>query len=187
MKWTILSIVSVATTAFAAPPSKIARADLEKIVVARQAALPPVDKVKAAECKKYLDAYNKDPEHSDDQVVEAARCFAVAGAIGAAIAEWNLVTRYQPAKRAAMEATRGLASLYERAAQFDRAAEWHENYAGRYGGEKDAKEHLVRAACLRFQLGYDSEANRDVMKLRARDKTVDVATLCDSLHLIEMP
>jgi len=174
-------VMAMSATALAAPPKPVSRAEREKIIAARQAALPPVDQTKVARCQTFLDAYNKDPAHGDDQVVQAARCFADAGALSAAMTAWRIVVKYQPTKPAAKAAMRELGGLYERAADFADAAQWDENYWGRYSSEPDAKQKLVRAACIRFQLG-DALATRDVARLHA-----DANTLCDSIHPIELP
>ena len=174
-------IAALSVRAAAAPPKALSRADLDKIANARQAALPPVDQTKVGRCQTFLDAYNKDPAHGDAAVVQAARCYQDAGAIGIAITTWQLVTRYQPAAPAAKDATRELGTLYERAALLDRAADWDETYFGHYSSEPDAKDKLARAACIRFQLG-DAKATADVKKLHA-----DANTLCDAIHPIEMP
>jgi len=183
MKTIALSLVLMAfSTAFAAPPKKLSSSDLQKIVDARRAALPAVDRAKTARCQPMLDAYNKDPEHGDEQLVDAARCFSDAGAVAAAISSWQVVVKYMPSKPAAKEATRALGDLYERAADFPRAAEWDENYWAHYPSEPDAKQVLTRAACIRFQLGDNEHATRDVKSLRG-----DAATLCDAIRPIEMP
>jgi hypothetical protein len=181
----IVLMLAVSANAVAAPPAKLSRDELLKISAARQAALPPVDKTKAARCQRFLDAYNKDPAHGDDQAVQAARCLQDAGAIAAAIQQWQLVMKYQPTKPAAKEATRELGGLYERAALFDSAAEWDESYWGHYASDADARQKLVRATCIRFQLG--DGATRDLTRLRSGTKPIDANTLCDAIHPIEMP
>ena len=179
----VLATMALAAAAFAAPPKKLSAVELKQIVDARRAALPPVDQTKVARCQPMLDAYNKDPEHGDDQVVDAARCFADAGAIGAAITSWQIVVKYMPSKPAAKDGMRALGELYERAAaDYSRAAEWDENYWSHDPSEPDAKQRLARAACMRFQLGDAERATKDVKLLHA-----DANTLCDSIHPIEMP
>ncbi|MFT3699971.1 MAG: hypothetical protein QM831_42900 [Kofleriaceae bacterium] len=173
--WFLLVVVA---NVEAAPPKQVPPADEKKIVEALQAALPPVDQARSKACQPFLDAYNKDPEHGDAEVVKAGTCFGEAGAIGLAIQMWNTVKKYQPRNA---EAPHQLGVLYERAAMFSEAAANDEAFYA-MGVTADSKAALARAACIDFQLGLTAAAQKDVKALGA-----NADTLCDAIHPIEMP
>lgn len=184
-----LVLVILTSTAFAGEfKETVAPADREAIVKAIQGNLPPVDKAAVEKkCQPMLDEYNKAPEASVDKAFEAATCLKAAGSLGAAITTFKLYQRYgkDPAKQ--KDTLRGLASAYEAAAYFAEAAATNEELAKTYAGEKDAKERLVRATCLRRQLGEDDAAKKDALLLERQFKMKTGDALCAKVKPIAMP
>lgn len=183
----VLVLVLSAVAAHAAPYKEtLSKAEVDAIVKATQDALPKVDPA-VSKCSVYLDNYNKDPEHNIGQIPLAAKCFRAAGALSAAITNWNTVIKYIPNSKDALEATRELGRAYEAAAIYDRAAEAYERYAKIYAGEKDAKELMTRAVCIRRQLG-DSRADADTKYLVQTFRyPPDPDAVCDNVRPIAMP
>jgi hypothetical protein len=164
----------------------LTKAEVAAIVKATQDALPKVDPG-VTKCNVYLDGYNKDPEHNIDQIPLAAKCFRAAGALSAAITNWNVFIKYEPSSKDAVEATRELGRAYEAGGFFDRAADSYETYAKKYAGEKDAKDLMTRAVCIRRQLG-DTKADADANYLvRVFKGPTDADALCDQVRPIAMP
>ncbi|MBL9014076.1 MAG: hypothetical protein JNL83_07860 [Myxococcales bacterium] len=183
-----LLLVLVASTAFAGEFAEtIPRADREAIVKAIQANLPPVDKAAVRACQPLLDEYNKAPDQSADKAFEAAGCLVKAGSLGAGIQTYKLYERYGKDALKRKETLRALATSYEMAGYFSEAAEAGERYAKMFATEKDAKERLVRAICIRRQLGDDREAKAAGMYLQRQFRTKPDAALCATVRPIAMP
>ena len=182
------ALLLLSSTALAgAFPETLAKADRDAIVTAIQASLPPVDKAAVAKCQPLMDEYNKAPEQNVDKVFEAAGCYRAAGSLGAAVAMFKLYERYGKDAARKLETLRALATTLETAAMFSDAAAAGERYAKTYAGEKDAKERLVRAICIRRQLGDDREATNSGAYLERRYKTKADGALCATIRPIAMP
>jgi hypothetical protein len=86
------------------------------------------------------------------------------------------------------DALRTVAITYEAVAVFDQPAAYGERYATEYGDAKDASERLVRAMCIRRQLGHADEAKRDAKRLTTSfNIATAVETLCEKVRPIAMP
>ena len=185
-----LALVLLSSTAFAGEfKETLPKAEIRAISEAIQKNLPPVDKAAVPTCQALLDEYNKDPDNSVDKVFEAATCFRAAGSLGSAIRMFQLYQTYGKDKAKQRDALRALADTHEAAAFFWEAASENEQFARKYAGEKDAKERMVRAACIRRQLGDDREAKADGAYLERMPKgkiTADDA-LCLNVRPIVMP
>ncbi len=183
-----LALVAALTATVAAAPYKetLSKSDVTSIVSARQAALPKVAP-DVSQCNTFLDTYNKGPEHDIEQADLAAKCFRTAGSLGLAIQNWIVFLRYAPNGPNASDAWRELGSACEAAALFDRAADAYETFAKKYGADKHAKDLMIRATCIRRQLG-DTHADDDFAYLnRSVRPALDSATLCDYVRPIAMP
>ena len=181
-------VLLVSSTALAGEFAEtLSRTEHEAIVKAIQANLPPVDKAAVSKCQALLDDYNKAPDQNHDKAFDAAACLVKAGSLGAGIQTYKLYERYGKDAAKKKETLRALAVSYETAAYFPEAAEAGERYAKTYADEKDAKERLVRAICIRRQLGHDREARAAGMYLERRFKTKADAGLCSAVKPIAMP
>ncbi len=181
-----LAVALTATAAAAPYKEALSKPEIEAIVSAVHAALPKVS-ASVSKCTAMFDAYNKDPEHGIEQTALAARCFRNAGALGQAIQSWIVFLRYAPNSPNAIEAQRDLGNACEAAALFDRAADAYETFAKKYAADKHAKDLMIRATCIRRQLG-DAKADDDLTYLtRSFRPAIDSATLCDSIRPIAMP
>ena len=73
---------------------------------------------------------------------------------------------------------------------FDLAAEKYEQFAKKYANELEAPRLIVRAACIRFQLGDAATADADLAFASKAFKKASIAprdSVCDNVHPIEMP
>jgi hypothetical protein len=185
---TMLLLLLASSTALAGEfKETIAPADREAIVKAIQANLPPVDKTAVQKCQALLDEYNKAPDKNGDKAFEAAGCLVKAGSLGAGIQTYKAYESGATDETKKQETIRALAIAYETAGMFAEAAEQGERYATLYPKQKDAKERLVRATCIRRQLGDDAAARKAGAQLEAVFKLKAGATLCAKVKPIAMP
>lgn len=122
------------------------------------------DYSKYVECgEAYLQIFNRDPEASDADVVlyNAGVCFEQGRSIGAAIYVFNQMDRIFPDSTHTQKAIARLGNNYARIAWYRQSAEKLEEYARRFGGEKDAFEALSDAVFYRKGIGDDDEAIKD--------------------------
>jgi hypothetical protein len=181
--------VLLARAAFAAPfPETLPQADIDAIGDAVRKALPPVDANKVKQCQSFHDAYNKAPDVPDavKHMLDAAACFRAAGALSAAITDWNAALKYSGGADHKRAALRGLGPAFEAAGMFDRAAAADEQLATAYAKDPDANERLQRALCIRRQLGDVANAKRDADAWQRATKQ-DPNLACDKLRPIAMP
>jgi hypothetical protein len=185
----ILLLLLLTAPAAAAPFKETVPAkDRDAIVKAVRAALPPINAAATPACQLALDKYNKDPQANLDSAFDAATCYRSAGNVGIAVLLWRTYYTYGSDGAKKRDALRALASGYEAVARFDEAAGYAEKFAAEFAGEQDAAERLIRATCIRRQLGQQKEANADMKQLTTAFKIqVDPDTLCDAVRPIAMP
>ena len=122
------------------------------------------DYAKLVTCgQRYLDIYNRNPEAPDNDEVlyNAGVCFEEGKSIGAAIAAYNLLEKYYPNSKVTARAVARLGKAYGDIAYYDRASDKLEQYAKKYGGEKDAYDAMSDAVFYRKGIGDDAKAIED--------------------------
>ncbi|HEY4059029.1 MAG TPA: hypothetical protein VGM39_20580 [Kofleriaceae bacterium] len=196
MRNLVIATILASATAYAGPfKETLSKEEIAQITKAVQAALPPIDATARTKCQPLLDEYNKAPEAKTELVMEAAKCLRSAGALGAAVIAFKTAYKY-PAKGQAPEALRLAADGEEAAAFYDSAASDYEGYYAQYGvtpGITDATTLMIRATCIRRQLGDEEKANKDLGSLNLTPKLnkakpkYDGNTLCDTIRPIAMP
>jgi hypothetical protein len=184
------AVVLTSTVASASPEQFKEQLSKDEIAAAELAArkrLPPVDKAAAEKCRAR-------PMPSAEELAAFATCARAAGSLGGAIKAWEEIVYKHRGHAVETEALRNLGPAYEAAGRFSDAAKWHVTYVHRYGpGELNAARsrapQLIRAICIWRQLGMSKEAEREFQMLRTYPKyrTVDSATLCDSVRPIAVP
>lgn len=112
---------------------------------------------------QYLKIFNDDSEADDaDEVLyNAGVCYEMGRSIGAAILVFNQLSRIFPDSKHTQKAIARLGHNYGQVAYYREAAEKLEEYARRFGGEKDAYEALWDAVFYRKGIGDDDEAIKD--------------------------
>lgn len=137
------------------------RKNAEKL---EQVAKSSGDFTKYVECgKAYLDIYNRNPqgEKNDEVLYNAGVCFEEGKSIGAAITMYNLLSKLYPDSNSTQKAIARLGNNYARVAWYDKSATKLEEYAKRFGGEKDAFQALSDAVFYRKGIGDDEMAVKD--------------------------
>jgi tetratricopeptide (TPR) repeat protein len=122
------------------------------------------DYSKYVDCgEAYLRIYNRDPEgeKGDEVLYNAGVCFEEGRSIGAAITMYNLLGKRYPDSKSTQKAIARLGNNYARVAWYDQAATKLEEYARRFGGEKDAFKALSDAVFYRKGIGHDDKAIKD--------------------------
>jgi hypothetical protein len=188
MKLAGVAVMLVATIAGASPfPETLPQVDIDAITDAIRNALPPVDGNRVKQCQAFYDAYNKHPDAADavQHILDGAKCFRAAGALGTAISGFTTAAKYAGGELR-HAAIRELGPAYEAAAMFDRAAQYDEQIATDYAKDPDANERLQRALCIRRQLGDVTNATRDADAWQRATKQ-DPNLACDGLRPIARP
>jgi len=119
------------------------------------------DAGKNIECGQgYLDIFNDNPSAPDAHEVlyNAGVCFQDAKSMGAARTLFNLLSQRFPDKPVTQKAIARLGYIFGRVAWYDKAAEKYEEYARRFGGEKDAFDALSQAVFYYKGIGEDDKA-----------------------------
>lgn len=148
------------------------------------------DFAKYVECgEAYLKIYNRDPEgdNSDEVLYNAGVCFEEGKSIGAAITMYNLLSARYPDSKSTQKAIARLGNNYARVAWYDKAATKLEEYARRFGGEKDAFKALSDAVFYRKGIGHDDKAIKDTeffIKQYGSKKVTEAASAMWSLTAI---
>ena len=108
----------------------------------------------------YLDIYNRNPEDdkNDEVLYNALVCFQDGKSIGAAIQMFGLLRQYYPNSKLMPRAIGRIGKAYGDIAFYEQAADKLEEYAKKYGGEKDAYELLGEAVFFRKGIGQDDKA-----------------------------
>jgi TolA-binding protein len=111
----------------------------------------------------YLDIYNRNPEDAGNDVVlyNAGVCYLEGKSIGAAIQMFNLLAKLYPNSKQTSKAIAQLGKAYGDVAFYDKAADKDEEYAKRFGGEKDAHDLMSEAVFFRKGIGDDQKAIDD--------------------------
>lgn len=189
MRWIVVAIF-VAGIAHADPfPETLTKAQIDAASNAAVAALPRVDTVASAACSE-TDVAKRLQAGTDtaDDIGAMAACFHRAGSLGLAIQLWKRVADVYPNR--SRDAVRELGTAYERAGHYADAARWHEQYAQKYGGEKDAADHYVRAVCIWRQLGVDKAIGgfKSLQRMWPKQYAkTDAVALCEKIRPIVPP
>ncbi|MCP4446311.1 MAG: tetratricopeptide repeat protein [Myxococcales bacterium] len=114
----------------------------------------------------YLDIYNANPtgDGMDEVLYSAGVCFEDGKSIGLAIRMYGTLDKKHPDSEHNQKALVRMGSAYGSIAHYEKAAEKYEQYATRYGGEKDAPNALQNAVTYRKGIGQDKEAIADIEK-----------------------
>ncbi len=137
----------------------------------------------------YLDILKFVPEAEDaDEILfNAGVCFKEGKSMGAAIKMFQLLSERFPKSEQTKRAIGHLGNIYGRVAYYDKAAAKLEEYAKRFGGEKDAYEALSEAVFYRKGIGDDKQAIDDAeffIKQYKRSKPAEAANAMFSMTSI---
>jgi TolA-binding protein len=113
----------------------------------------------------------------------AAACFRNAGALDAAIRSWRELVEKYPKDEVSVDALDVLGTAYESIGDFVEAARAHAWFASMHPVGSHSRDKLVRAICMRRQLGLETSAA--LHELERRQKVVAIAALCENVHPIE--
>ncbi len=119
---------------------------------------------KYVECgQAYLDIYNRNPtdDANDEVLYNALTCYQEGKSIGAAIQMFGLLKQYYPKSKLMPRAIGRIGKAYGDIAFYEQAADKLEEYARKYGGEKDAFKALSEAVFYRKGIGQDKKAIDD--------------------------
>jgi len=111
----------------------------------------------------YLDIYNRNPtdDQNDEVLYNALVCYQEGKSIGAAIQMFGLLKQYYPKSKLMPRAVGRIGKAYGDIAFYEQAADKLEEYAKKYGGEKDAFSALSEAVFYRKGIGQDDKAIAD--------------------------
>jgi tetratricopeptide (TPR) repeat protein len=120
------------------------------------------DHVKCGEA--YYDIYKDNPKgpKMDEVLYNAGVCYEDGRSIGLAIAMFNILQKEFPKSSQAQKALVRIGNAYGAAAFYDKAAQAYEEYAKKYGGEKDAAGALGNAVTYRKGVGDDKKAIENI-------------------------
>ena len=112
----------------------------------------------------YLDIYNTNPDGDgmDEVLYNAGVCFEDAKSIGLAIQMYEILNKRFPKSSQTQKALVRMGNAYGAIAYYDRSAAKYEEFAKRYGGEKDAPGALQNAVTYRKGIGDDKQAVSDI-------------------------
>lgn len=110
--------------------------------------------------KAYLEIYyaNENAEGTDQVLYNGGVCFENGKSIGLAIQMFTLLDKKFPNSNLNKKALVRIGSAYASIARYKAASEKYEEYARRFGGEKDAAGALQNAVTYRKGIGMDKEA-----------------------------
>jgi TolA-binding protein len=114
--------------------------------------------------QSYESIYNTNPDGPDmDQVLyNAGVCYEDAKSIGKAIQMYEVLNQRFPKSVHAQKALGRAGNAYAAIAFYDRSAGKYEQFAKKYGGEKDAPAALQNAVTYRKGIGDDKAAIADI-------------------------
>jgi tetratricopeptide (TPR) repeat protein len=113
----------------------------------------------AACAAAWLRAFDIDSRQLGDELLyNAGVCFEEDAAVEPALDAWSRLERRFPRSRLRPRAIARRANLLARVARYEEAAAALEEYAGLYGGERDAREAMSDAALYRRALGQHRRA-----------------------------
>jgi tetratricopeptide (TPR) repeat protein len=136
---------------------------------------------------QYVKIYNANPvaDGNDEVLYNAGVCYLQGKSIGAAISMFNLLAKTYPASKSTARAIASLGKAYGDIAYYKEASEKLEEYAKKYGSEKDAYSAMSDAVFYRKGLGDDAKAITDtkdyVAAARKKNNTADAANADFSL------
>jgi tetratricopeptide (TPR) repeat protein len=142
----------------------VARLKLIKSQSLRKAAEELEKGKKYVECgQAYLDIFNQNPDGQgmDEVLYNAGVCFESGKSIGLAIYNYEQLSKRFPKSPHTQKALVRLGDNYAAIAYYDRAAGKYEEYARKYGGEKEASGALSNAFFYRKGIGQDDKAIED--------------------------
>lgn len=145
---------------------------------------------KYIECgKAYLAIFNEDPNAEDghELLYNSGVCFQDGMSMGAARQVFNILAQRYPKEKVTQRAIARLGYIYGRVAWYGRAAAKLEEYARRFGGEKDAYKALNDAVFYYKGIGEDEKAIKSTeffVKQYKRKKPTEAANAYFSLVTI---
>jgi tetratricopeptide (TPR) repeat protein len=112
----------------------------------------------------YQEIYNTNPDGKgmDEVLYNAGVCFEDARSIGLAIQMYGALQQKFPKSNQAQKALVRMGNAYGAIAWYDRSAAAYEQYAKKYGGEKDAAGAMQNAVTYRKGIGDDKQAVADI-------------------------
>ena len=129
----------------------------------------------------YQQIYNENPDGPEmDQVLyNAGVCFEEGKSIGLAISMFEALSKRFPNSKLTQKALVRMGNAYGAIAYYDQAAKKYEEYASRFGGEKDAPGALQNAVTYRKGIGDDAQAIKNISlfvkqyKRKMKDEAAD--------------
>lgn len=114
--------------------------------------------------QSYESIYNTNPDgpNMDEVLYNAGVCYEDAKSIGKAIQMYEVLNQRFPKSLQAQKALGRSGNAYGAIAFYDRSAAKYEQFAKKYGGEKDAPSALQNAVTYRKGIGDDKAAIADI-------------------------
>jgi TolA-binding protein len=114
--------------------------------------------------QSYESIYNTNPDgpNMDEVLYNAGVCYEDAKSIGKAIQMYEKLNERFPKTLHAQKALARTGNAYGAIAYYDRSASKYEQFARKYGGEKDAPSALQNAVTYRKGIGDDKSAIADI-------------------------
>ena len=114
--------------------------------------------------QSYESIYNTNPDgpNMDEVLYNAGVCYEDAKSIGKAIQMYEVLNQRFPKSVHAQKALGRAGNAYAAIAFYDRSAGKYEQFAKKYGGEKDAPSALQNAVTYRKGIGDDKAAIADI-------------------------
>lgn len=114
--------------------------------------------------QSYESLYNTNPDgpNMDEVLFNAGVCYEDAKSIGKAIQMYEVLNQRFPKSVHAQKALGRAGNAYAAIAFYDRSAGKYEQFAKKYGGEKDAPSALQNAVTYRKGIGDDKAAIADI-------------------------
>jgi tetratricopeptide (TPR) repeat protein len=140
--------------------------------------------------QQYINIYNANPvaDGNDEVLYNAGVCYLKGKSIGAAISMFNLLSKTYPASKQTARAVAQLGKAYGDIAYYAQAADKLEEYAKKYGSEKDAYSAMSDAVFFRKGLGDDAKAIEDTRNYVAaamkKNNVTDAASAAFSLTTV---
>lgn len=112
----------------------------------------------------YQAIYNENPDgpNMEEVLYNAGVCFEQGKSIGLAIRMFETLNKRFPKSTFTQKALVRMGSAYGAIAYYDKAAGKYEEYAKRFGGEKDAPNALQNAVTYRKGIGDDDQAIKNI-------------------------
>src|SRR5258708_5899031 len=107
------------------------------------------------------DALPEHPKHAE-RLWNAGQCFQNAHLVGQALKSRQELIKAHPKDPLAQRALFRVAAGYHQLAYYTKAADFYEDFAGKFRGEKKATDALGNAATFRIGLGESDKAIADM-------------------------